>query len=72
MTDKEKQAIYEAGFEDGVGYAFGHFARDKFDDEELTRFASWAELKCPWLSMSEWYHLIKRHYYGVSKKDTNA
>ena len=55
----ETDLAWQKGFEDGIFYAFRHIDHNKFTDDELVKFASWIELKRPWLSFSEWYKLIK-------------
>lgn len=59
MDDKQKQEIWQSGFEAGVAYVFSHVNRDKFKKDELLRFADFIELKCSWKTFSEWYEMIR-------------
>ena len=56
----ETDLAWQRGFEDGIYYAFGHIDSGKLTDEDLSRFASWIELKRPWKSFDEWYDMIKK------------
>lgn len=69
LPEKEIEDIYNAGFEAGVAYTFGHIKQDALNRRELIRFVNWIELKCPWKSFDEWYDLIAKHYIRMTEKD---
>jgi hypothetical protein len=53
-TEDDMKNMWEAGFEAGVAYTFGHIPSDSLTFEQKFKFADWAELKCPWRSKEEW------------------
>ena len=64
-TDVSK--AWEAGFEAGVGYVFGHIGQEKLNERELERFISWLELKCPWQDWEGWSVLIRRNFVRLTQ-----
>ena len=63
---KELEDLWNTAFEAGVAYTFGHIDQDKFNPHELSRFADWIELKCPWKTYEEWYKLIVTQFVNLT------